>query len=289
MRKMRILLHFINICLSPLGLMLNRKKRILRTEQTIRELSLEVSSIRMRELAIQCGFPNELVSHLVDNIPNSHSQLQQDLIVLFLFDNVSGVYCEVGGGDGVTYSNSYLLEKLGWRGLIVEPARANLKQIAKNRTCDVSKKAAWSVSDLNLKFVETKNLELSTLDNFKDSDSNSSDRISVSGEYLVRTTSLTDVFEEFDFPANFEYLSIDTEGSELEVLRGLDFEKFSPLLITIEHNFTSNRELVLHFLLALGYQRICNNFSRHDDWYLHISKYSSLSKSQSLIGLIETH
>ena len=289
MRKMRILLHFINICLSPLGLILNRKKRILRTEQTIRELSLELSSIHTRELAIRCGLPNDLVKHLVDNFPSSHSQLQQDLIALFLFKDVSGIYCEVGGGDGVTYSNSYLLEKLGWRGVIVEPARANLKQITKIRSCDLSKKAAWSVSDLNLKFVETKNLELSTLDKFKDSDSNSSDRISVSGEYFVKTASLTDVFEEFDFPANFEYLSIDTEGSELEVLKGLDFEQFSPLLITIEHNFTSNREMVLNFLLPLGYQRICNNFSRHDDWYLHISKYSSLYKSQSLIELIETH
>jgi len=286
---MRILLNFVNICLSPLGLKLNRKKRILQTEQTIRELSLELSSIRTRELAIRYGLPNDLVNHLVDNFPSSHSQLQQDLIALFLFKDTSGSYCEVGGGDGVTYSNSYLLEKLGWRGLIVEPARANLTQIAKNRSCDVSKKAAWSVSDLNLKFVETKNLELSTLDKFKDSDSNSSDRISVSGEYFVKTTSLTDVFEEFEFPANFEYLSVDTEGSELEVLKGLDFEKFSPLLITIEHNFTSNREIVQQFLLALGYERICKDFSRHDDWYLHVSKYSSLHKSQSLIGLLETH
>jgi FkbM family methyltransferase len=211
------------------------------------------------------------------------------LIALFLFRDVSGIYCEVGGGDGITYSNSYLLEKLGWRGLIVEPAKANLKQIVKNRSCDVSKKAAWSDSGLELKFVETDNLELSTLDKFKESDSNSSDRISISGEYLVETASLTDIFEEFDFPGIFEYLSIDTEGSELEVLKGLNFEKFSPLLITIEHNFTANRELVLHFLLALGYKRICNNFSRHDDWYLHVNRYSLLPKSQSVIGLVETH
>lgn len=286
---MRILLRFINRCLSPLGLILRTKTRVSQTEQTIRELSLELSSIRTQELAISCGLPSNLVNHLVDNFSNSHSQLQQDLIALFLFKDVSGIYCEVGGGDGITYSNSYLLEKLGWRGLIVEPAKANLKQIVENRSCDVSKKAAWSVSGLELKFVETDNLELSTLDKFKDSDSNSSDRISISGEYLVETASLTDIFEEFDFPGSFEYLSIDTEGSELEVLKGLNFEKFSPLLITIEHNFTANRELILHFLLALGYKRICSNFSRHDDWYLHVNRYSLLPKSQSVIELVETH
>lgn len=142
---------------------------------------------------------------------------------------------------------------------------------------------------MDSKFVETKNLEHSTLDDFKNSDGNASERISVSGEYLVQTTTLTEVLIEFDFPKSFEYLSIDTEGSELEVQRGLDINQFSPMPITIEHNFTTNRELVREFLSVFGYQRICNTFSRHDDWYLHVDMYSSLKNSVSLIGLVETH
>jgi FkbM family methyltransferase len=265
------------------------KQSIARAELALRELSLEVSSIRARELAIHAGLPNKLVNHIVYNFHKSHSQLQQDLIALFLFEDTAGVFCEVGGGDGITYSNSYLLENLGWRGLIIEPARGNLKKIAKNRSCDVVKKAAYSVSGLDLKFVETQNLELSTLDKFKDADINASDRFSISAEYIVKTTSLTEVFREFNFPANFEYLSLDTEGSELEVLKGLNFDQFTPILITVEHNFTANRELIFDFLSVLGYQKICSNFSRHDDWYLHVEKYSSLPKPKSLIGLVETH
>ena len=289
MRNMRVLLRLINRCLSPLRLVLHTKARVSRTEKTLLKLSLELSSLRTRELAIQSGLPNNLTSFIVDNIHNSHSQLQQDLIALFLFDNNKGFFCEVGGGDGVTYSNSFLLEKMGWQGLIVEPARANLKKIVRSRSCQLSEKAAWSVSGLNLKFVETKNLELSTLDEFKNSDGNASDRISISGEYLVQTTTLTEVLSEFDFPRNFEFLSIDTEGSELEVLKGLDFNQFSPMLITIEHNFTANRELVREFLSVFGYQQICNTFSRHDDWYLQAEMYVSLKNSQSLVGLVETH
>ena len=289
MRKMRVLLRFINRCLSPVGLVLHTKTRVSQTQKTVLELSLELSSLRTRELAIQSGLPNNLINFIVDNFHNSHSQLQQDLIAIFLFNTNKGFFCEVGGGDGITYSNSFLLEKMGWQGLIVEPARANLKKIVRSRSCQLSKKAAWSVSGLNLKFVETKNLELSTLDDFKNSDGNASDRISVSGEYLVQTTTLTEVLNEFGFPRNFEYLSIDTEGSELEVLKGLDFNQFSPMLITIEHNFTANRELVREFLSIFGYKRICNTFSRHDDWYLHVEMYVSLENSQSLIGLVETH
>jgi FkbM family methyltransferase len=269
--------------------MLKSKNRIVQTESILRELSLELSSIRTRELAIRAGLPNDLVAYIVSNFHHSHSQLQQDLIALFLFGDTAGIFCEVGGGDGVTYSNSYLLENLGWQGLVVEPARANLKKIAENRSCDVVGKAAYSVSGLNLKFVETKNLELSTLDKFKDSDINTSDRFSISAEYIVKTTTLTEVFREFNFPANFEYLSLDTEGSELEVLKGLNFDQFSPILITVEHNFTANRELILDFLSVLGYQKICSGFTRHDDWYLHVGKYSSQPKPKSLIGLVETH
>ncbi len=289
MRKMKVLLRFINRCLSPLGLVLQTKTRVSRTQKTVFELSLELSSLRTRELAIQSGLSSNLVSFIVDNFHHSHSQLQQDLIALFLFKDKKGYFCEVGGGDGITYSNSFLLEKMDWQGLIIEPARANQKKIVKSRSCQLSKKAAWSISGLDLKFVETKNLELSTLDDFKNLDDNASDRISVSGEYLVQTTTLTEVLSEFDFPRNFEYLSIDTEGSELEVLKGLDFNQFSPVLITIEHNFTANRKLVREFLSVLGYQQICNTFSRHDDWYLHVDMYVSLKNSQSLIGLVETH
>lgn len=289
MRKMRVLLRFINRCLSPLGVVLQTKTRVSRTQKKVFELSLELSSLRTRELAIQSGLSINLVSFIVDNFHHSHSQLQQDLIALFLFKDNKGFFCEVGGGDGITYSNSFLLEKMGWQGLIVEPARANLKKIVKSRSCQLSTKAAWSVSGLDLKFVETKNLELSTLDDFRNSDGNASDRIPVSKEYLVQTTTLTEVLSEFDFPRNFEYLSIDTEGSELEVLKGLDFNQFSPVLITIEHNFTANRELVREFLSVLGYQQICNTFSRHDDWYIHVDMYVSLKNSQSLIGLVETH
>lgn len=287
--KMKILLRLINICLGPFGLMLKSKNRIMQTESILREISLELSSIRTRELAIRAGLPIDLVEYIVSNFHHSHSQLQQDLIALFLFGDNAGVFCEVGGGDGITYSNSYLLENLGWKGLIVEPAKANLKKIAENRSCDVVRKAAYSVSDLNLKFVETKNLELSTLDKFKDSDTNASDRFSISGEYNVKTTSLTEIFGEFNFPTIFEYLSIDTEGSELEVLKGLNFDKFSPILITVEHNFTANRELILDYLSVLGYQKICSGFSRHDDWYLHVGRYSSLPKPKSLIGLVEAN
>lgn len=51
--------------------------------------------------------------------------------------NGVGLYCEVGGGDGVLYTNSKALEDLGWTGVIVEPARSNLEKIRKNRTAIV--------------------------------------------------------------------------------------------------------------------------------------------------------
>jgi hypothetical protein len=141
------------------------------------------------------------------------------------------------------------------------------------------KKAPWSVSDLDLKFVETKNLELPTPDDCKNSDGNTSDRVSGSGDYLVQTTTIAEVLSEFNFPRNSGYLSIDTEGSELDVLKVVDFNQFSPMLIKIGHNFTTNRELVRESLSVFGYQQICNILSRHDDRCLHVDMYVPLKNS----------
>jgi hypothetical protein len=62
-------------------------------------------------------------------------------------------------------------------------------------------------------------------------------------------------------------LSMDTEGSEFEILKNFDFKEFKFDLILVEHNNTFKRELLKELLARNGYARI--NFSERDieDWY----------------------
>ena len=69
-------------------------------------------------------------------------------------------------------------------------------------------------------------------------------------------------------PYEIDYLSIDTEGSEFEILNAFDFSKFNIKVITCEHNFTENRAGIYDLLSKNGYRRVMEEVSFFDDWYV---------------------
>ena len=80
----------------------------------------------------------------------------------------------------------------------------------------------------------------------------------------MTTTSLLDLLQQNDAPEVIDYLSIDTEGSELAILEGFDWDSYQIRCITVEHNFTDKREPIRHLLEAQGYER---REASWDDWY----------------------
>ena len=77
-----------------------------------------------------------------------------------------------------------------------------------------------------------------------------------------------DLLNKYDAPDVIDYLSIDTEGSELDILTAYDFSRIFKV-ITVEHNYTDNREKIHDLLSSKGYVRIMENLSKWDDWYVH--------------------
>jgi hypothetical protein len=84
----------------------------------------------------------------------------------------------------------------------------------------------------------------------------------------VTTVTLTDMLARNDAPAVIDYLSIDTEGSEYDILAAHDFDRFKFSVITCEHNFTPNREKIFKLLTSKGYRRVMERQSQFDDWYV---------------------
>jgi hypothetical protein len=102
----------------------------------------------------------------------------------------------------------------------------------------------------------------------------SSDRHGKSREngtrYDVLTISLNDLLDKYNAPNEIDYLSIDTEGSEYEILSELSFENYKFKVITCEHNNTSNREKIYKLLSANGYKRKYVELITFEDWYVLI-------------------
>ena len=86
----------------------------------------------------------------------------------------------------------------------------------------------------------------------------------------VKTTSLNTAFSLHNAPQEIDYISIDTEGSELEVLQGLDFNKYRVGFLTIEHNFVpGKKEAFAEYLAPFGFRPVLTEFSTQDIWLVN--------------------
>lgn len=216
------------------------------------------------------AFSPENYEWMIPLLSKSKSQFRQDLFVLAETESMRGGYfVEFGATNGINLSNSYLLEKeFKWTGILAEPAKVWEKQLIENRpNTTIETLCVWKDSNSSLKFNETDYPELSTIDSFSNKDQHQSFR-RLGKHYAVQTISLTDLLIKHQAPRQIDYLSIDTEGSEYEILRVFNFDEFSIRIITVEHNYQPQRELIFDLLTSHGYQRKYKDISIIDDWYV---------------------
>ena len=86
-------------------------------------------------------------------------------------------------------------------------------------------------------------------------------------QYVVPSITLLDVLNYYNAPNNIDYLSLDIEGSEYDVLSSFDFETYNIEIITVEHNYSPNREKIFN-LLQDKYTRVLTEISGKEDWYI---------------------
>lgn len=206
-------------------------------------------------------------------LKESKSQIRQDLFVLSILEfKENGFYVEFGAADGVRFSNTYLLAKrFGWRGILAEPAKSWHRTLLKNREeSTISCLCVWRESGLKIEFSESNTPELSTISSYKSEDFH---RESPDGarNYLVETISLTELLGESNAPKQIDYLSIDTEGTELEILEAFDFTQYQISVITCEHNYSDKRDRVRSLLESKGFKRVFESHSQFDDWFVNKS------------------
>jgi FkbM family methyltransferase len=204
------------------------------------------------------------------NFMRSHAQLFQDLMVVFILKGKrDGYFVEFGATNGSDLSNTLILERdFGWKGILAEPAKGWHAALKANRKAAIDTRCVWSKTGAQLDFKETEIGELSTLSELVDKDFNKGGRVKGTN-YMVETISLNDLLKAHNAPREIDYISIDTEGSELPILQAFDFSKYDIKVMTVEHNFVEpNRQQMFDLLAAQGFIRVFEPVSKFDDWYI---------------------
>ena len=230
---------------------------------------LSADAARGRDLDFLAAMPADHAADLLRLLPESQSQLRQDLFVLSEVGlKREGFFVEFGAADGKRLSNTWLLEKyFGWKGVLAEPARKFQEAIRLERGCALDTRCVWRSSGQRLNFNETDIGELSTISDYSDVDIHAEAR-KQGRTYEVETISLNDLLTSHGSPSEVDYLSIDTEGSEFDILNAVDFKRFRFKVITCEHAFRPQRQKIHALLISAGYVRKHEKLSEFDDWYV---------------------
>lgn len=182
-----------------------------------------------------------------------------------------GFFVEFGATNGRDKSNTCLLEEsYGWNGILAEPFSRWHAELAANRRARIDHRCVWKESGQQLQFVASAEMpEYSGLEARAFDDAHATMRERTGERVLVQTVSLNDLLREHDAPPHIDYLSIDTEGSELDILQAFDFERYRIDLISVEHDYNEAKRGSLRALLqAHGYVQRFARFSSWDDWYV---------------------
>jgi len=166
-----------------------------------------------------------------------YSQHGEDFILQEVFkDQVSGFFVDVGALDGIHFSNTYLFELKGWKGICVEAHPGYIEMLKKNRPMSACFSTAAGPENKNVvEFYTTERGSLSTLDpslrsyfgkRFKKYFKGYS-RVSISMSTL--DTLLLDIS-----PSKIDFVSVDVEGCEIGVLRGFSIARHKPEVVILE-------------------------------------------------------
>jgi FkbM family methyltransferase len=185
----------------------------------------------------------------------------------------SGYFVELGANDGLNQSNTFYFEKFkGWHGVLIEPSPQNFLRLLSNRSSENSMYCNACVSfEFKDEFVSIlySNLMSSPL-NLESDLSDPASHAAVGKQFMEKTDqvfkfgsvakTLNQILDESKSPKRIDLLSLDVEGAEIEVLKGIDHDKYRFSIICVE---VRNIEKMKDYMSGIGYLFV-EKLSQHD-------------------------
>lgn len=193
------------------------------------------------------------------------SQWGQDKFIDDLFNHKeNGIFVDIGAHNGKTLSNTYFLEtQRKWTGICFEPIPEIFEELERNRRCVCIEGCAYNkICELNFKKLTGHTEMLSGIvetfhPNHLERINNELQAFGGTEENIkVQAFTLSSILSKYNI-THVDYLTIDTEGSELQVLEGIDFNNVDITYIDIEHNYSDYIQDV-EYLVSKNYSVIHN-------------------------------
>ena len=182
---------------------------------------------------------------------NSYAQHEEDKLIELLLPQGVSSFIDIGANDGVLFSNSYKFAKKGARGLCVEPSRNSFRKLKLNHLFHPKVKCIQSaVSNTNNHIFLNEDGYESTLSYVS--------KIKLGKSYKVACYTFDRILSKFTDFIKVDLLTVDVEGHEKEVFKGLTNKSFMAKIIILESDKTETEELLsLNSLKA--YRPLCSN------------------------------
>ena len=218
----------------------------------------ELAKRVVRKLRKLAGFPAGLTSY---------SQCGEDLIVNYIF-SLRGIrlptYLDIGANDPYFLSNTAFFYRKGCRGINIEANPQLIAKLRRYRPQDINLNLGVGHSEGEMDFYILSDPTLSSFSKEETTQATASGNIKVEAIKRIKLTTIEKVIDEYNKGIFPDFLSIDVEGLDLDILHSIPFNRFWPKVICAEAAEYSpigageRKNELINFLVSKGYYEYAN-------------------------------
>jgi FkbM family methyltransferase len=232
--------------------------------------SLSLTNYMPDDMKANFRHPKTALKYLFDDIKiavnrkffGSFSQHSEDLIIAKLLKDVqNGFYVDIGANDPEVISNTRYFYDRGWRGINIEPHPEMYQRILEKRQEDINLNIGVASEEGELIFYKLDKINETAGSTF---DKNVAEALTkkgyvISAEIKMSVIPLSKVLRSHLNNKKIDFMSVDTEGFDLEVIKSNDWTTFRPKILIVETNI--NKDQIIDFVLAQNYKIVYQNLA----------------------------
>lgn len=206
----------------------------------------------------------EAMMRLRNIVSGSYSQCGEDLLLSKMFESYpAGFYVDIGAYDPIRFSNTYRFYRKGWSGINVEPNFEQFRKFETLRTRDINLNIGAGISNEKLTYYQMIPPTLSTFSKDMAKDYKQRGFICKATK-KIPVLRLKNIFSKYLKGRDIQFISIDVEGYEMDVLKSNDWKMYRPMVICLEMHFGENfnsqvgarEKLITEYLEKNGYRYV---------------------------------